>query len=105
MSRANAQHLAGLIRAFVARKLMPEMIEMEDGTRVSLLDWLGSLRDDRSQFDGHEAQLIGVAISPAQLNEVALMFRARQTESTGTAVRGSSAMLAHVDKVMAITPH
>lgn len=78
----NAQRLADLIRAFVAGKPMPETITMADGITVSLPVWLGTLRDDRSQFDRHEASLIDVAARPAQVNEVAFALRSRLAQAT-----------------------
>lgn len=81
MTATNAQRLAELIRAFTAGDRMPERIKTDDGAAVRLAEWLTDLRYDRTEFQGHEADLIGVQSFPPQINEVAHALRARIAEA------------------------
>ncbi|SRR6266851_4642055 len=74
LHRLVAQHLEG--------HALPQAIVAADGTLMPLIEWLESLRYDRSPFAFDLAARFGLMASPALTCEAALSLRDRILERT-----------------------
>jgi hypothetical protein len=70
-----------LVHRYVTGCVLPATITVDDGTAVPLLDWLGTLRHDRTEFSTDLSSRLGLQTNPAYVCEAALTLHARLIEA------------------------
>jgi hypothetical protein len=70
-----AAHLGRIVERFLDGRALPSGVVTQDGRQLPLLDWLETLRFDRSAFSDHLASKLGLMAQPALTCEAALSLR------------------------------
>lgn len=77
-------HLGRIVERYLENRVLPETVVSEDGKSMALLDWLESLRFDRSEFSSHLASRMGMLTNDSWISEVAVSLRDRIAEKAAS---------------------